>query len=91
MVDKTPSQRWKRLYTAAMLESDGTLLAHRINAADTAIQHRLKELSKSISHHSEQTELCSALHYLGCLKDALSSPGQQTESETHAAATANQR
>lgn len=91
MTKKSHSHTWKRLYAAAMLESDSTLLAHRIKAADAAIQNRLKELPKTISHCSEKTELCSALRYLGCLKDTLSTPRQHGEPGIRIAPTANQR
>ena len=64
-------QGWKVLYMAATLESDCTLLWHRIEAADAAMQARLNELPGTPSIRSEQMELQSSLSYLRCLKNML--------------------
>jgi hypothetical protein len=40
-----PSRDWERLYTAAILETDRSKLESRIDAAEAAIDRRLKEMS----------------------------------------------
>jgi len=64
-------QRWKELYTAAMLECDDTQLRQRIDTADAVIRHRLQQLPAKCSLDSEQEELQSALDYLRLLRNTL--------------------
>jgi hypothetical protein len=75
MSETRPSLEWRRLYAAAMLESDSAQLALRIETADAAMQARLKELRRTSSVHSEKIELESALGYLGRVR-ALTSEEQ---------------
>jgi hypothetical protein len=77
MNEQNSRQEWKTLYAAAMLESDGMQVWHRIEVADAAMQARLKDLPTTSAVPSERAELQSALHFLCCLKDilAVESPG----------------
>jgi hypothetical protein len=64
MSEARSSLEWRKLYAAAMLESDSAQLALRIETADAAMQDRLEELRRTSSVHSEKIELHSALGYL---------------------------
>jgi hypothetical protein len=61
---------WRTLFAAAMLEGDSTQVPLRIEKAEEAIQARLRELPKTFSVGSEQSELRSALQNLRLLKAA---------------------
>jgi hypothetical protein len=60
--------RWQPEYQAALLEVDSKKLPGRIEAAETAISNRLKELSQSSDHHIERQVIGDALQSLRFLK-----------------------
>jgi|HubBroStandDraft_6_1064221.scaffolds.fasta_scaffold261069_3 hypothetical protein len=62
-------QDWEKLYRAAMLESDGSRLLHRIEAAEAAIVKRSRSLPKPPADpRREQDALTQALHILSLLR-----------------------
>jgi hypothetical protein len=74
---------WARLYEAAILETDRSRLAARIQAADAAIKVRAQELG----HHCEGTEderiaISDALSGLKILRKELSGATSQAGSAT---------
>jgi hypothetical protein len=63
-------QEWEKLYRAAVLESDRSKLAQRIEDAQTAILGRKRRLAKSPAGHEKEYEAISrALHILSLLRD----------------------
>jgi hypothetical protein len=73
---KTPNnikcQHWKKLYRAAVLESDRGMLLQRIEDAEAAILERSRRLSRSPSNNGrEQESITRALHILSLLREAL--------------------
>jgi hypothetical protein len=48
------SYEWERLYTAAILETDRSKLESRIDAAQAAIDHRLKEFKADHGGSAEE-------------------------------------
>ncbi len=62
-------QGWEKLYRAAILESDGSRLPHRIKDAEAAILKRSRSLSKPPGGHGrEQEAITRALHILSLLR-----------------------
>ncbi len=62
-------QDWKKLYRAAILESDQSKLTQRINDAQNAILDRSVSVAREpASHGKEQDALTRALHMLRLLR-----------------------
>jgi hypothetical protein len=62
-------QEWEKLYRAAVLESDQSMLPQRIKAASDAISDRVASLARQTdSHGKEQGALARALHMLSLLQ-----------------------
>ena len=51
----TPSSDWERLYTAAILETDRSKLNSRIDAAQAAIDGRLREMNADHGGSAEES------------------------------------
>ena len=70
-----PSYDWERLYTAAILETDRSKLKPRIDAAQAAIESRLREMN---SDHGgvgdERLEIQNALASLETLRKRVVMP-----------------
>jgi hypothetical protein len=62
---------WKVLYTAAMLESDRTLVWEKIQMAESALREQLEALPDSLSFRAERMELEGSLNFMNLLKDNL--------------------
>jgi hypothetical protein len=63
------NQDWKKLYRAAIIESDRSKLLHRFEDADAAILERSRRLSKSPAHSGkEQEAITRVLHILSLLR-----------------------
>lgn len=66
--DRKPE--WEKLYRAAVLESDRSKLAQRIEAAQAAILSRARRLAKTpASHEKEHEAISRALHILSLLRE----------------------
>ena len=64
-------QHWEKLYRAAVLESDRSKLAQRIEVAEAAILERSRSLAESPgSNRKEQAVITRALHILRLLREA---------------------
>jgi len=64
--------KWKELFTAALLEMDDAEALRRIAVARAAIVERLEEWqSGKTGEHVEATALQDALHSLRCLENIL--------------------
>jgi hypothetical protein len=64
--------RWKRLYTAALLEIDRSRMSARIAEAELEIVKRSRVLFTSPGDNADETSaLDDALHMLRVLKDCL--------------------
>jgi hypothetical protein len=62
-------QEWEKLYRAAVLESEQSILPQRIKAASDAISDRVASLARRAdSHGKEQDALARALHMLSLLQ-----------------------
>jgi len=61
-----PSMGWRKMYEAALLETDTAKLKERVSVADTAIVARIKELSGQSSE--ELSALTDAIHALNILR-----------------------
>ena len=48
------SQRWFELYSAAVLELEPDRLIERVDAAESAIHGRLRDLQYDSDHHEER-------------------------------------
>lgn len=65
---------WHALYQAALFETDRTKLPERIEAAEKAIQARVKELFRNKNDHIEEDlVLDDALYALRALRNCASS------------------
>jgi hypothetical protein len=63
-------QEWEKLYRAAVLESDRSKLAQRLEDAQAAILGRERRLAKSPAGHEKEYEAISrALHILSLLRE----------------------
>jgi hypothetical protein len=63
-------QEWEKLYRAAVLESDRSKLAQRIEDAQAAILGREGRLAKRTAGHEKEYEAISrALHILSLLRE----------------------
>jgi hypothetical protein len=58
---------WRQLYMAAILETDSEKLGHAIDAAQTAIDDRLREVGGN-GEAQERGELYDACHGLSILR-----------------------
>jgi hypothetical protein len=73
--DHTPSrsdnkQEWEKRYRGAVLESDRSKVAQRIDDAQAAILGRERRLAKSPAGHEKEYEAISrALHILSLLRE----------------------
>jgi hypothetical protein len=54
-IPMTPSSDWERLYTAAILETDRSKLNSRIDAAQAAIDGRLREMNADHGGSAEES------------------------------------
>ena len=69
----TDTYEWQRLYEAAILETDASLLAERIQAAQKAINARIEELQSDHGGSShEQLALADAMTGLNILRREVS-------------------
>jgi len=62
---------WKATYTAAILETDRTVIPRRVAEAEAAIVARARELFYTAATADEQDALEDALYALRALKTAL--------------------
>jgi len=70
-----PSYDWERLYTAVILETDRSKLKGRIDAAQAAIESRLKEMNSDHGNGGdERLEIQSALASLEALRKRVVMP-----------------
>ena len=59
---------WQNEYAAALLEHDLEALKERIDAAEEAIERRLRQLAHDSDHHAERRVIHDALISLQLLK-----------------------
>ena len=62
------SQRWFELYSAAVLELEPDRLIERVDAAESAIHGRLRDLQYDSDHHEERQLIEDAQRTLGFLR-----------------------
>jgi hypothetical protein len=62
------SQRWFELYSAAVLELEPDRLIERVDAAESAIHGRLRDLQYDRDHHEERQLIGDAQHTLSFLR-----------------------
>jgi hypothetical protein len=62
------SQRWFELYSAAVLELEPDRLIERVDAAESAIHGRLRDLQYDSDHHEERQLIGDAQHTLSFLR-----------------------
>lgn len=66
------SEKWKELFTAALLEMDDTRVFGRIAAARAAIVERMEDWQRGHKgEYVEATALQDALHSLRCLENVI--------------------
>lgn len=68
----SPRRQWQRLYRAAMLETNPSVIPERITEAEQAIADRRHELVQSNGQYAEveREAMEDALYALGALKTA---------------------
>ena len=62
------SQPWFELYSAAVLEVEPDRLIERVDAAESAIHGRLRDLQYDSDHHEERQLMADAQHSLAVLR-----------------------
>jgi hypothetical protein len=88
---KTPShlpdtRPWRRLYTAALFEVDGTRLPERIAEAEAALIMRARELFHAPGDNIEEEEAVDdAMYALRALRNTFQCPRPTVESRRAAA------
>jgi hypothetical protein len=61
--------KWRKLYEAAVLETNPKLIKHRAIEAEEAAELRLKELNGGRNSHEEKAALARSLQGIKCLKE----------------------
>jgi hypothetical protein len=59
-MNEADSQPWYQLYAAALTELDPKQLIERLNATETAIHGRLRDLQYDKDHHEERQLMADA-------------------------------
>jgi len=78
---------WKRLYTAALFEVDGTKLPERIAQAETALVLRARELFHAPGDNIEEEQaLDDAMYALQALRSTYQCPRPTVETSSRVAA-----
>jgi hypothetical protein len=62
---------WRRLYEAAILETDGSKISDRITAAELAIRARMEEIARDPASSQEQSAISDAMSGLRILQAEL--------------------
>jgi hypothetical protein len=78
-MNKGKSQRWYQIFAAAAVESDRKQLIGRVDAAEAAIDGRLRDLQHDSDHHEERQLMGDALLTLEFLRRQ-AALGQASES-----------
>ena len=61
-------QPWYKLYASAIVELEPKKLIERVDAAESAIRGRLRDLQYDSDHHEERELLADAQHALAFLR-----------------------
>ena len=67
-MDEAKSQPWYQLYGAAVVELDPKRLIERVDATETAIHGRLRDLQYDSDHHEERQLIEDAQRTLALLR-----------------------
>jgi len=67
-VHEAESQLWYQLCAAAVVELDPKRLIERVDAAEAAIQGRLRDLQHDSNHHEERQLMADAQRTLAFLR-----------------------
>lgn len=67
-MDQIQFQSWYQLCSAAVIELEPKLLIERVDAAEAAIQGRLRDLQFDSNHHKERQLMEDALRTLRFLR-----------------------
>ena len=68
-LSKLAVPKWRKLYEAAVLETDPKLVKLKAVVAEDAVKWRLNELNDSADSHEEKAALERTLQGLKCLKE----------------------
>jgi hypothetical protein len=68
-LSKLAVPKWRKLYEAAVLETDPKLVKLKAVVAEDAVKWRLNELNGSADSHEEKAALERTLQGLKCLKE----------------------
>jgi hypothetical protein len=61
--------KWRKLYEAAVLETNPKLVKHKAIEAEEAAELRLKKLNGSANSHEEKAAVARSLQGIKCLKE----------------------